>query len=154
MLALAVAALAKHKCSAHDERAQCHLFRHQHGCAWDQSRGVCTALTPCEQRGEAACEFELTTGGVAWDSTRNMCFYDTTRHACRHSDECFGLDAAPCKAAGCVMAMLIERSTPIADKKRQAFTPNADKQPGVPFQVSAVERDMAKTGRTTTSIYL
>ena len=114
------------KCALHKKRGECILFRTQHGCAWDEPSHTCVAAVPCEERASDQCEFELTSG-ASWDATTNLCFFDKTAQACRHSDECFGLDGDHCKAAGCAW---IKVSTP-ADNRNPPG-------PNVPTEVCTV----------------
>lgn len=96
-----VAATTIASCSSHATRGECVLFREQHLCVWDEPSTTCVDLMRCEDRDASVCETELTTGAV-WDHSTNMCFYDTSRKACRWSDECF-LRATDdsCSSAGC-----------------------------------------------------
>ena len=88
-------------CSSHVTRGACVLFREQHLCVWDEPSTTCVDLMRCEDRDASVCETEVTTGET-WDHSTNRCFYDTTRKACRWSDECFfqATDDS-CSSAGC-----------------------------------------------------
>lgn len=88
---------ASRRCAQHRDLSSCVAFRRQHGCVWDVPSATCLRDTPCDQRTQDNCAFELTTG-APWDATSNKCFYDGQE--CRWSDECTTASSASSCASG------------------------------------------------------